>query len=372
MINKFKDVKDYRWLKRYLKFIETFKKDSICTFEVHKHHILPKAIYTEYKDLSIYSWNKAVLSYREHYIAHYMLAKALGGNMWFAFNRMNNSCKKINSLLYEIAIKNNAEQARMQNKGKLSVFDNFGNRFQVSTDDSRLGISIFPTRTGAIIDEKQKEKNRKTLKRICDNGKTLAENSYIKRNNTLSQKDENFLKNIGKKSSKTQKENELNKGINNPNANGRKIIVMNELGEIQIACYRFEIKDLSDNYPKRMIGWCLGNKKPMYTNNSPKGSEKFKLWYACYEDEIWCDINVYFRNRRKKKPKKENVRTNFTSIFEVFDENGVKFGECYNKELKRFCKDNNLRLNQFQYSYRQNKKILKGDHKGWSCIETKI
>lgn len=86
-----------KWLKRYLNFIQKFNYDY-----GHKHHILPQSLYPEYKDLRVHTFNCKVLSFRAHYIAHYMLARALGGNMLYAFNRMNNSKEKIkfNSKLY--------------------------------------------------------------------------------------------------------------------------------------------------------------------------------------------------------------------------------------------------------------------------------
>jgi len=105
MIEKFRDVKDYRWLKRYLRFIETFKKDSIYKNQTHNHHILPSANYEEYSNLKENPWNLAILDYKAHYLAHYMLAKAVGGNMWYAWNMMNNSKENysLNSKLYEVA-----------------------------------------------------------------------------------------------------------------------------------------------------------------------------------------------------------------------------------------------------------------------------
>jgi len=104
LVEKFKNIKDNRWLKRYLNFIEIFGKDSIYKKQTHKHHILPKAIYPEFSNLNENKWNKAVLSPRAHYLAHYMLAKALGGNMWYAWNIMNNSKDyNLNSKLYENA-----------------------------------------------------------------------------------------------------------------------------------------------------------------------------------------------------------------------------------------------------------------------------
>lgn len=61
---------------RYLKFINyriTRKLDAI----IHIHHILPKAkdMFPEFKDLKKYPWNGIALTPREHFIAHWMLAK---------------------------------------------------------------------------------------------------------------------------------------------------------------------------------------------------------------------------------------------------------------------------------------------------------
>jgi hypothetical protein len=102
MLEKFKDVEDYRWLKRYIKFLEIFGNNS--GGYVENHHILPKSIYKEFSDLKKYSWNSVKLSAREHYIAHYMLGKALGGKMWYAWHRMR-ICNgiEINSILFEKA-----------------------------------------------------------------------------------------------------------------------------------------------------------------------------------------------------------------------------------------------------------------------------
>lgn len=105
MITNFNNVtiKEERWLVRYLHFIEKFKCDKAIKGETHNHHILPASLFPEYKNLSLNSFNKAILTTRAHLIAHYMLAKALGGNMWFAYNNMNAHNVKLSSRLYESA-----------------------------------------------------------------------------------------------------------------------------------------------------------------------------------------------------------------------------------------------------------------------------
>jgi hypothetical protein len=104
-------------LKRYLKFVAAYKEkqfneDIYC----ENHHILPKKVYSEFKTEK---WNIVRLPYRAHYLAHYMLAKAIGGKMWFAFNSMNNKNKsklnKLNSVLYKIGKENFKAQKKVYN-----------------------------------------------------------------------------------------------------------------------------------------------------------------------------------------------------------------------------------------------------------------
>jgi len=112
---KFKNVKNSKWLKRYLKFIEVFQQNEMCK-NIHKHHILPRSLYPEYECFNENSWNLVYLNYRSHLIAHYMLAKALGGNMWFAYNMMNAYGEKLNSLLYESAMIEIKKQQSLRQK----------------------------------------------------------------------------------------------------------------------------------------------------------------------------------------------------------------------------------------------------------------
>lgn len=107
MLNYFieKNYKSNRWLKRYLLFVDKFQLPNTIKNETHNHHILPFSLFPEFKSLIKHPFNKAILSHRAHLIAHYMLAKALGDKMWFAYNNMNAHNVKLSSKLYEIAQK---------------------------------------------------------------------------------------------------------------------------------------------------------------------------------------------------------------------------------------------------------------------------
>jgi len=83
-----------RELLRYVKFIEDcIKKNKESTDKLVAHHICPEAgdMFPQYGSLKNYPWNKALLTDRQHYIAHMMLWKIYRNrSMTFAFNMMSN------------------------------------------------------------------------------------------------------------------------------------------------------------------------------------------------------------------------------------------------------------------------------------------
>jgi len=163
MIELFTNVQDYRWLKRYLRFIETFKKDSI--YKTHKHHILPKANYSKFSDFIEHPWNLAVLDYRSHLIAHYMLAKALGGNMWFAYNNMNVYGEKLNSILYESAMELFTIENSKKKVGTVCVKDgdkyNIVSKIDFDNNDNLVGVT-----KGLFIGDKNVSKRAEVRDKI--------------------------------------------------------------------------------------------------------------------------------------------------------------------------------------------------------------
>lgn len=90
------------YVNKYIKFI--YSRKNIKTKYTQKHHVLPKGLYSNFSKLHLHDWNGVYLTYREHFIAHWMLAKALGGTMWIALNLMRKHNKS--SKLYEVAFKN--------------------------------------------------------------------------------------------------------------------------------------------------------------------------------------------------------------------------------------------------------------------------
>jgi hypothetical protein len=85
-------------------FVEGYKE---------RHHIIPKSL-----GGSNDSSNLVDLTAREHFVAHFLLAKLYGGNQWLSIKRMRgNDGFYVNSRLYEIASKEIAEETGKRFKG---------------------------------------------------------------------------------------------------------------------------------------------------------------------------------------------------------------------------------------------------------------
>lgn len=79
------------------------------------HHIVPKSLGGHKTDPS----NLVVLTAREHFVAHFLLAKMHGGTQWLSINRMRgNDGFYINSRLYEIARREIAKETSKRFAGK--------------------------------------------------------------------------------------------------------------------------------------------------------------------------------------------------------------------------------------------------------------
>lgn len=142
-----------RYTSRYLNFLAYCKKVNL-DYEgiVEKHHILPVSVFPEYKSFDDHPWNMIQLTPRQHFIAHWMLAKMYGGKLWFAFNMMKRTGHT--SCLYEAGRKYLSEQIKKTNTGRLKteqealdisrrtkntvvVKDQEGKLFRISRDDPR-------------------------------------------------------------------------------------------------------------------------------------------------------------------------------------------------------------------------------------------
>lgn len=97
---------------RYQRFIDSLKGQALDGY-TEVHHIVPVSMGgSNEKD------NLIALTARQHYVAHWMLARALGGSAARAFFMMSNFGRygKVNSTTYEIARKEYAQQVSLQLK----------------------------------------------------------------------------------------------------------------------------------------------------------------------------------------------------------------------------------------------------------------
>ena len=154
------EIKNQYYYDKYNKFINQCKNRKVPLAKgiyTEKHHILPEALYPEYADDKN---NLVTLRAREHYLAHWMLAKIYGGTMWFAYNQMKRIFKTLEndrpkSALYELGRKYVAQIASDTNSGRVmsdyqksvlsevnsgtvNVRDMNGNCFRVPIDDPRF------------------------------------------------------------------------------------------------------------------------------------------------------------------------------------------------------------------------------------------
>lgn len=87
VLEKYKDDEfNSHYLKRYFNFLNLcirLNKANKPDY-IENHHILPRAQWKEYANVTVNEWNTIALSARQHIIAHWILAKCFGGSMWLS------------------------------------------------------------------------------------------------------------------------------------------------------------------------------------------------------------------------------------------------------------------------------------------------
>jgi hypothetical protein len=137
------------YLRRYLKFILSCLSKDESTGFVEDHHICPKSkdLFPEYKSFKKHPWNKATLTGRQHFIAHWMLWKAYGGSQSYAFMSMANGQEyskrqqrqaKVNSRTYSMVREQAYKDLSVQRRGKANYRDKDGVSIYCRTDDPRV------------------------------------------------------------------------------------------------------------------------------------------------------------------------------------------------------------------------------------------
>lgn len=138
------DAKNLHYAKRYKNYITAcIRKNKISDAESYteRHHILPRNLYPQFKSFSQFPDNCAVLTYRQHIIAHWMLWKIFDDiRQAMSFFMMCNMETKIpsreNTYTYRKAREMFSQRTDMN--GFCTYSDVHGKKYWVRTDDPRV------------------------------------------------------------------------------------------------------------------------------------------------------------------------------------------------------------------------------------------
>ena len=165
-----------RWLIRYVNFVYKFKLKESVKHETEKHHILPSSLFNKYSDLKIYKWNESILTNRAHIIAHYILAKAIGGSMWIPLSFYSKKYNFNSKVLSEIYKESKIYISKI-GKLKVNVIDTISSEYKrVSRDEFLNNDNLVGWNMG---NKEVSKKISDSLNTMCDNGKTVSQNRAL-------------------------------------------------------------------------------------------------------------------------------------------------------------------------------------------------
>lgn len=145
------------YLNRYWKFIQSYVGNKMIKGITENHHICPKAkdLFPEYKSLKFNPWNGIHLTRKQHWIAHWMLAKAYGNSQNIAFYRMTKkSSHRVTSSVYEkfredicgIISKSNSKpniNVSIAKSGKVACYDALGNYLILTKEEFHMRSDVY-------------------------------------------------------------------------------------------------------------------------------------------------------------------------------------------------------------------------------------
>lgn len=137
------------YLTRYWKFIRSLSHQQKIKDVTEYHHICPKSkdLFPEYSKLKDHPWNGIHLTRKQHWVSHWMLAKAYGMSQSIAFKRMTEkSNNRITSTVYdnfrkEVSLIVSASNSRPNlgvskaKSNKVHCYDSVGNYLILSMEE---------------------------------------------------------------------------------------------------------------------------------------------------------------------------------------------------------------------------------------------
>jgi hypothetical protein len=97
------ECKSLHYKNKYIKIVKYLSERKEIPKIFEEHHILPSCLFPEYKNFKEYPENKLCITPREHFILHWILSKAFGGKLLYAYNMMANSFSKTHNRSYFIS-----------------------------------------------------------------------------------------------------------------------------------------------------------------------------------------------------------------------------------------------------------------------------
>ena len=158
------------YLNRYWKFIQSFNHQKRIKGKTELHHICPKSadLFPEYKSLKIHSWNGIHLTHRQHFIAHWLLAKSYSGKQAFAFWTMANKTASkyekpyhVSSIAYAVSRElfvsvSMSEEVNQKRRKPHKNPRKPGYKTVPCSEEKKLKISIANTGSKRTLDQRQK------------------------------------------------------------------------------------------------------------------------------------------------------------------------------------------------------------------------
>ena len=164
-------------LTEYFKFISDNSLPKRIKFETANHHILPNWAFPEFSKFKEFNWNCAILTHKNHLIAHFML--------WDKWKVSNNAspvllmCKdkerkswslediNLYSNLYDSACKRHAESVSKRHTGKINSIETRNKisetRIKNKTNKGKMYCVLIETGKYVHIETEEYKKNKNIL-----------------------------------------------------------------------------------------------------------------------------------------------------------------------------------------------------------------
>ena len=145
IVTKLKSISvNEHWMNRYINFCvtcHTINANNADNENLVRHHILSRHMFPQYENFTNNSWNMALLTHRQHLLAHYMLYKCTNNYkdalavMWSRTLKTTDdiSVLSLHTKLYESTM----ESIISKKRHLVVVKDNNGNTFSTDINDPR-------------------------------------------------------------------------------------------------------------------------------------------------------------------------------------------------------------------------------------------